>query len=170
MPIIFISYRRDDTSGYAGRLCDRIRKEFGRENVFIDVDTLRPGDDFVDAINNSLEKCDLMLAVIGKRWLTDVDEQGRPRLEDEGDYVRIEIETALNRRLRTIPVLVDRASMPRLQDLPESLRPLARRQATELSDTRWEYDVSTLVQHLKHISAAAVHVAIPPVVLMFAAA
>ncbi len=80
MPIIFISYRRDDTSGYAGRLCDRIRKEFGRENVFIDVDTLRPGDDFVDAINNSLEKCDLMLAVIGKRWLTDVDEQGRPRL------------------------------------------------------------------------------------------
>ena len=154
LPTIFISYRRDDTPGYAGRLYDRIRQEFGRDNVFIDVDTLQPGDDFVDAIHERLERCDLMIAVIGKRWLTAADDQGRSRLEDEGDYVRIEIQTALERKLRTIPVLVDRASMPRVQDLPESLRALGRRQAIELSDTRWDYDVGTLIDSVKRIAAA----------------
>jgi TIR domain-containing protein len=152
VPSIFISYRRDDTPGYAGRLYDRILREFGRDNVFIDVDALQPGDDFVDAIRDKLQKCDLMLALIGKRWLTAIDEQGRPRLEDEGDYVRIEIQTALDRGLRTIPVLVERAAMPRLQDLPQPLRGLARRQAIELSDTRWEYDVGTLVDTLKRVA------------------
>jgi hypothetical protein len=153
LPTIFISYRRDDAPGYAGRLYDRIRGEFGRENVFIDVDTLEPGDDFVEAIEDRLNKCDLMLALIGKRWLSVTDEQGRPRLQDEGDYVRIEIQTAIQRRLRTIPVLVERAMMPRSQDLPEALQPLARRQAIELSDTRWDYDVSLLVQHLKRVAS-----------------
>ena len=97
MPRIFISYRREDTPGYAGRLCDRLQQDFGRDNVFIDVDTLQPGDDFVEAISERLVGCDLMLVVIGPRWLTSVDSQGRPRLEDDSDYVRLEIQTALAR-------------------------------------------------------------------------
>ena len=151
---IFICYRRDDTQGHAGRLYDRLRQEFGRKHVFIDMDALQPGDDFVHAIQEKLEKCQLMLAVIGRRWLTAMDEGGRPRLEDEGDYVRVEIETALQRNLRTIPVLVDRASMPRKQDLPESLSALARRQAIELSDARWEYDIGTLISSIKRLASS----------------
>jgi WD40 repeat protein len=150
---IFISYRRDDAPGYAGRLYDRLRQEFGRENVFIDVDALQPGDDFVDAIHERLAKCDLMLVVIGPRWLSVSDAQGRKRLEDEGDYVRIEVQQALARRLRTVPVLVERGTMPRPQDLPEPLRALARRQGIELSDTRWEFDVGRLVESLKRGTA-----------------
>jgi hypothetical protein len=154
VPVIFISYRRDDTRGYAGRLYDRIVREFGRDNVFIDVHALKPGDDFVDAIRAKLEKCHVMLALIGKRWLTAADDQGRSRLKDGDDYVRLEIETALNRQLLTIPVLLERTPMPRLRDLPQRLRPLARREAIELTDTGWESDVGRLVEHLKRIGPA----------------
>ncbi len=149
MPTIFISYRRDDAPGYAGRLYDRLAGEFGRENVFIDVDALQPGDDFVDAINKRLQTCDIMLAMIGQRWLSAVDEQGRRRLDSDGDYVRVEIQTALERKLLTIPVLVERASMPKTVELPEPLSPLARRQAIELSDRRWDYDVGLLLRQIK---------------------
>ena len=150
---VFISYRRDDTPGYAGRLYDRLKSEFGRDSVFIDVDTLQPGDDFADAINQRLSGCDFMLAVIGRRWATIADERGRPRLEDDNDYVRIEIQSALARSVRTIPVLVERASIPRADDLPEPLRALVRRQSIELSDTRWDYDVGMLVETIrKHLN------------------
>jgi hypothetical protein len=148
VPTIFISYRREDTSGYAGRLYDRLRQEFGHDNVFLDLE-LKPGEDFVDAILARLTGSDLMLVLIGRRWLNAADEKGGQRLGDEGDFVRIEIQTALERKLRTIPVLVDRATLPRLQDLPEPLRPLGRIQAIELSDTRWDYDVGLLVQSLR---------------------
>lgn len=154
MATIFISYRRDDAPGYAGRLYDRLRQEFGRNNVFIDVDALQPGDDFVDAIQEKLAKCDLMLVIIGRRWLSVSDAQGRRRLEETGDYVRLEIQAALDRHVRTVPVLVEQGSMPRAEDLPEPLRALARRQAIELSDTRWDYDVSTLVESLKRAAAS----------------
>jgi hypothetical protein len=145
LPKIFISYRREDAPGYAGRLYDRLRDEFGRDNVFIDVDTLRPGDDFVEAIRDRLAGCDPMLVVIGPRWISAVDGQEKRRLDDENDYVRLEVQTALERGVRTIPVLVERAAMPQPLDLPEPIRPLSRRHAIELSDTRWEYDIQTLV-------------------------
>ena len=148
MPTVFISYRRDDAPGYAGRLYDRLASEFGRENVFIDVDALQPGDDFVDAINKRLQTCDVMLAMIGKRWLSAVDEQGSRRLDGDDDYVRVEIQTALERKLLTIPVLVERASMPKAAELPETLSLLARRQAIELSDRRWDYDVGVLLRQI----------------------
>jgi hypothetical protein len=146
---IFISYRRDDAAGSAGRLYDRLQDEFGPGNVFIDVDTLQPGDDFVEAIKEKLSVCDVMLVVVGKQWLTATDDAGRPRLHDEGDYARIELQTALDRGVITIPVLVERATMPRPQDLPEPLRPFARRQAAELRDTRWRGDVDHLLERLK---------------------
>ena len=145
MPKIFISYRREDAPGYAGRLYDRLRDEFGRDNVFIDVDTLRPGDDFMEAIRDRLAGCDPMLVVIGPRWASAVDGRERRRLDDENDYVRLEVQTALERGVRTIPVLVERAAMPQPLDLPEPIRPLSRRHAIELSDTRWEYNIQTLV-------------------------
>lgn len=122
--------------------------------MFIDVDTLQPGDDFVDAISERLGGCDLMLAVIGRRWLTITDESGRPRLQNQHDYVRLEIETALARPVRTIPVLVERAAMPRVEDLPEQLQPLVRRHAIELSDTRWEYDIGMLIENIRQMTAA----------------
>lgn len=154
MPKVFISYRREDTPGHAGRLYDRLQQEFGADNVFIDVDTLLPGDDFVDAIGQTLNQCDLMIALIGPRWLTATDDRGRPRLDDQSDFVRVEIQTALERRIRTVPVLVERASMPLEQQLPEPLRLLARRQAIELTDTRWASDVGALVEKVKRTAGA----------------
>jgi len=154
LPKVFISYRREDTPGHAGRLYDRLQQEFGSDNVFIDVDTLLPGDDFVAAIGDTLNKCDLMIALIGPRWLTATDDRGQPRLDDPGDFVRVEIQTALERRIRTVPVLVERASMPLEQQLPEPLRPLVCRQAIELTDTRWASDVGALVEKVKRTGGA----------------
>jgi hypothetical protein len=149
MPTIFISYRRDDAPGYAGRLHDRLAREFGRENVFIDIEALQPGDDFVEAIHKRLRACDVMLALIGRRWLSAADERGGRRLDADDDYVRLEIETALERKMLTIPILVERATMPKATELPPSLRAFARRQALELSDSRWEYDVGVLLRHIE---------------------
>jgi hypothetical protein len=125
-----------------------MQQEFGAENVFIDVDTLQPGDDFVEAITDTLMRCDVLLAVVGRRWLTATDAQGKRRLEDEGDYHRIELQTALERRIRTIPVLVDRAEMPRMEDLPGPLRPLTRRHAVELRESRWRDDLADLISRV----------------------
>ena len=151
MPTVFISYRREDSPGYAGRLHDHLKREFGTANVFIDVDTLQPGDHFAEAIHKTLSNCDVLLALIGPRWLTAADDQGQPRLEDENDFVRLEIETAFKRNVRTIPVLVERAAMPRAKDLPQPLRPLTMRQAIELADTRWDYDVGKLVRSVARL-------------------
>jgi len=153
VPTIFVSYRREDAPGYAGRLCDRLQQQFGRDSVFVDVDTLEPGDDFVEKIRERLSTCDLMLAVIGRRWLAVTDAQGNRRLEQPGDYVRLEVETALARQIVTVPVLVEGATMPRPEDLPSPLRPFAQRQAIELSDTRWAYDIARLVTHIRRITS-----------------
>jgi TPR repeat protein len=155
MPKIFISYRREDAPGQAGRLSDRLKQEFGNDNVFIDVDTLLPGDDFVDAIGETLGRCDLMIAIIGPGWLTATDSHGRVRLEDPADFVRVEVQTALDRHIRTVPVLVNHGLMPREDQLPESLKPLIRRQAIELSDVRWTSDVGALVEKVTRATAAA---------------
>ena len=106
MPKILVNYRRDDSAAYAGRLADRLREHFGRENVFVDIDTIRPGEDFVDRIDQSIAECDALVAVIGKSWLTAVDPQGRRRLDREDDFVRTEIAKALERHIRVIPALV----------------------------------------------------------------
>lgn len=148
MSSIFISYRRDDASGQAGRLFDRLTARFGADAVFMDVSDLQPGQDFVSEIARALRTTDVLLAVIGPQWAGAVGDAGRRRLDDPDDFVRREVETALRRGARTIPVLVRGARMPGAAALPESLRPLARLQAIELSDNRWESDVRALIAAL----------------------
>ena len=150
MPGIFISYRRDDAAGYAGRLYDALAEHFGRDRVFIDIDTLQPGLDFVAALDQAVGTCDVLIALIGPRWLSVTDAEGRPRLENPEDFVHMEVATALRRSdIRVVPVLVGGGAMPAAGALPEPLKPLARRQAFELSDGRWDYDVRTLVSRLE---------------------
>jgi hypothetical protein len=143
---IFISYRRTDSAYPAGWLFDRLAEHFGRTQVFKDVDSLQPGDDFVEVITAAVVSCAALVAVIGERWLSAADEHGRRRLDNPDDFVRVEIEAALTRGVRVIPVLVDGASMPRSADLPPSLQPLARRHAIELNPYR--FDTSALVRVL----------------------
>lgn len=147
---IFINYRREDTAGHAGRLFDALSKPFAGR-LFMDVDTLDPGVDFVEAIEQAVGSCEALIVVIGREWLTIADKAGRPRLQDAGDFVRLEIESALARRIRVIPVLVQDAPMPRAEELPPSLARLARRNAIELSDARWSYDVERLARAIREI-------------------
>jgi hypothetical protein len=121
---IFMSYRREETAYPAGWLFDRLARQFGRQQVFKDVDSIEPGDDFVEVITTAVESCDVLLALIGGRWLTIAGQDGRRRLDDPGDFVRLEIEAALARQVRVIPVLVDGARMPRAEELPPSLAKL----------------------------------------------
>ena len=149
MPDIFISYRRDDTSGYAGRLYDQISQHVGADHVFMDVADIGPGSDFVEVIEKQVGTCDALIALIGKNWLAVKDDQNRPRLGSSGDFVSVEILAALKRNVEVIPVLVGGAKMPLQQELPESLQPLARRQALSLSDTNFARDVQDLIAALE---------------------
>jgi hypothetical protein len=155
---VFISYRREDTSGQAGRLYDALAKQFGQDNVFMDVDTIDIGVEFNDAIESAVASCDVLFAMIGPRWLTVADSRGERRLSRSDDYVRLEIETALARNIRVVPALVGGAIMPAADDLPGTLEPLARRNALEMADgPRWQYDVSRLVNLLERIRAGESH-------------
>jgi hypothetical protein len=149
MPDIFISYRREDTSGYAGRLYDQISAHFGRDHVFMDVADLEPGSDFVDTIEKKVGTCDALVALIGKNWLTVKDDQNQVRLSRPGDFVSVEIAAALKRNIEVVPVLVGGAKMPLERDLPESLQLLSRRQALEISDVHFTRDVGDLIEALK---------------------
>jgi hypothetical protein len=151
---VFISYRREDSSGQAGRLYDALSKQLGPENVFMDVDTIDIGVEFKEAIESAVGSCDVLFAMIGPRWLTVVDSLGERRLNREDDFVRLEIETALMRNIRVVPALVGGAIMPEATDLPGSLAPLARRNALDMADgPRWGYDVSRLMSLLERIRA-----------------
>src|SRR5262245_27035916 len=130
---IFISYRRDDSRHAAGRLVDRLAQMFPREQLFMDVDAIEPGLDFEKVINAKLAACDVMLAVVGPNWAASRDESGGLRLADPKDFVRLELEAALKRKIRIIPVLVDGAKIPKGDGLPDVLRPLIRRNAVSLS-------------------------------------
>jgi uncharacterized protein YjbI with pentapeptide repeats len=142
--LIFLSYRREDSADAAALLYDRLTAYFGREQVFMDVDSLIPGDDFDRKIAIVVGSCDVLLAVIGKRWLTITDQRGVRRLDDPGDFVRLEIEAALERNVLVVPVLVDGARMPQADELPVSLVDLAGRHAWELSASRLDADVAQL--------------------------
>jgi tetratricopeptide (TPR) repeat protein len=150
---IFISYRREETAYAAGWLFDRLADRFGRGQIFKDVDSIQLGDDFVAVITTAVDSCDVLLALIGDQWLTISDEQGRPRLANPNDFVRLEIEAALTRNVRVIPILVEEARMPDADELPPSLAKLARRQALELSPARFEFDTSRLLNVLERALA-----------------
>ena len=149
MPKIFISYRRDDSAGHAGRLYDRLSGHFGFDNVFMDVDTISPGRDFVDAVQEAVGACNGLVAIIGREWLRASDAGGARRLDDPGDLVRLEIATALERGIRVVPVLVQGAQMAGAADLPDGLKELARRNAQEVSDSRFHSDVQRLIEALE---------------------
>lgn len=140
---IFISYRREDSAGFAGRLADALEEGLGSEQVFRDVDDIRPGQDFVAAIATQLRAMDVVLVLIGPQW-TDIARDGVRRLDDPDDFVRLEIRLALALDKPVIPVLVGGARMPAEADLPEDIRALARRQAFSLSDAGWKADVARL--------------------------
>lgn len=142
---IFMSYRHEETGYPAAWLYDLLVGRFGRSQVFKDIDSIVLGDDFVEAINTAVGSCDVLLALIGARWLTITGKDGRRRLDDPGDFVRLEIEAALARNVRVIPVLFDGASMPRADELPAGLAALARRQALELSPSRFDADSQRLL-------------------------
>jgi hypothetical protein len=145
---IFISYRREETAYPAGWLFDRLAEHFGNGRVFKDVDSIELGDDFIEVINAAVGDCDVLLALIGNRWLTITGEDGRRRLDDAEDFIRLEIEAALTRNVRVIPVLVEEARAPRAAELPPSLAKLARRQALELSPARFKSDTARLIKAL----------------------
>ena len=141
-PGIFISYRRKETATHVGWLVDRLAEHFGQDQIFKDIDSIQPGDDFAEVISDAVASCQVLLALIGDRWL-----KGR-RLENPKDFVRLEIEAALSRKIRVIPILVDGAKMPRADQLPLSLAGLAGRQAIELSTGRFHSDVDRLLKVL----------------------
>src|SRR6266849_9844494 len=141
---VFISYRREDAADAAGRLYDSLTDHF-RDQVFMDIDTIEPGVDFIDVVNQAVGSCDVLLALIGRQWTTAVDAKGRRRLEDEDDFVRLEIKAALDRKVRVIPVLLQGASMPGSDELPQALSGLSfffssRRRHTR-STRDWSSDV-----------------------------
>lgn len=147
---IFVSYRREDSAGHAGRLFDRLVERFGRDRIFMDIDTIEPGEDFVTVIENAVSSCDVLIAVIGRSWLSP---NGSGRLDRPTDFVRLEIATALRREIRVIPVLVQRASLPKPQELPDDLVKLTRRNAVELTDLRWQTDVEQLISVMERVLA-----------------
>jgi len=141
---IFISYRRDDSAGYARALYDRLVQHFSKERVFMDVDAIEPGLPFDEAIKSALDQCEVLLVVIGRRWMDKQAGIGL-RINDPKDFVRLEIAAALSRNIRVVPVLLDGASMPTEEELPEPLRELARRNALEVSNSRFGSDTESLI-------------------------
>lgn len=150
---IFLNYRREDTRPYARLLYDALRERWPDDDqVFLDLDRISAGLDFAKAISLAVGSCDVLIAVIGGKWLSVVDaETGDNRLRNHDDYVRLEIEAALNRDVRVIPVLVAGGVMPTSRELPQSLVPLTRRNALEMSDTHWDYDIDRLLDALSRI-------------------
>ena len=124
MPTVIVSYRRSDSQWITGRILDRLQKSLGKNEVFVDIDSIPFGTDFRDHLRQVLAQCDALLAVIGPNWLA-ADESGRARLFDPTDWVRIEIETALAQGTPVVPVLIDGAPMPKVSDLPESMEAFA---------------------------------------------
>jgi len=148
MGSIFLSYRREDSEGQAGRLYDDLVAVFGLDSVFMDVAAIQPGRDFRKSIDQSLNSCGVFLCLIGKGWLTTKDTAGQRRLDDSADFVRIETGAALKRDILVIPVLVQGASAPKPDQLPDDLKELAFRNAVELTHARWDSDIQVLIKGL----------------------
>jgi len=148
MRAIFISYRREDSEGQAGRLFKDLSEHFGDDCVFMDVTGIEPGRDFRRVIDAHVASCGVLLAMIGKSWIDAKDDSGRRRLDDPRDFVRLETAAALKRDIPVIPVLVHGAQMPRVDQLPEDLAELSYRNGVELTHARWDSDVQLLVKAL----------------------
>ncbi len=152
---IFINYRRADSEGYAGRIYDRLAPHFGADAIFMDVEAIDAGVDFVKVLEEAVQSCDVLVALIGRRWLNLKDEGGNRRLDNPADFVRIEVAAALSRDIRVIPVLVGGAPMPGSADLPENLKPLIRRNALTVNHNTFHADMNRLIAHLERALQAA---------------
>ena len=148
MSTVFISYRREITAGEARALFNELLGKLGKNSVFMDVDSIALGRDFRGALQKTLESCDLMLVLIGRDWADVKDEEGRPRLHNPGDFVRLEIEAALKRDIVVTPILVQGAHMPAPEQLPADIRDLVYRNGFELSHNRWESDFAEMTRRL----------------------
>jgi len=151
MPAIFISYRRDDTQGEAGRLYDYLVQVFGKNSVFMDVTGIELGCDFRQAIHNQISTCDILLALIGQEWRSSAGNPGTSRLEDPKDFVRIETSAALKRGIPVIPVLLKGAKLPDEEQLPSDLKELCYRNAIEVTHARWSTDLITLNETISRL-------------------
>ena len=145
---VFISYRRQDSAASCGRIYDRLVAAFGTANVFRDIDSLVPGDLFAQKIRDCISQCDGVIALIGKSWLSVVDEGGRRRLDDPADFVVLEMVEAAAQGKPVFPVLVDDARMPKLADLPQAVAFVAQRNAIEITDRHFAADMHRLVDAL----------------------
>lgn len=152
---IFISYRRADSAHAAGRLVDRLEQHFSPDRIFMDVDSIEPGLDFAEVIDARVACSDTMLVIIGPHWIDAAGPSGTRRLDDPADVVRMEIEAALARNIRVIPVLVDGAPPPATSALPESLRLLAKRQAIRIDHVSFNSDAQRLAASLARMSRPA---------------
>ncbi|MGE3151817.1 MAG: toll/interleukin-1 receptor domain-containing protein [Nitrospiraceae bacterium] len=148
---IFISYRRDNP-GFVRALRSEMKHKFGDRQVFLDVEDIEAGSDFTSIIENALTNCEVLLVIIGPKWLTVTDRFSQRRLDVPNDFVRLEIAHALGHSIPTIPVLIEGATMPSEDDLPVDLRPLARLQGVPLSHVRWDEDVDRLFQAIEHVT------------------
>lgn len=146
MPGIFVCYRREDSAPHAGRLYDRLIAQFGADGVFMDVDAIHPGEDFVEVIEKKVAACDVFIVLIGPQWLSSLDDVGHRRLDNPEDFVRLEIVAAIRRTIRIFPVLVGGAEMPKERDLPADIKTLARRHYVAISHERFHRDVSLLIE------------------------
>jgi hypothetical protein len=153
---IFISYRRQDASHLAGRLYDRLADRFGEAQIFMDVDTIDLGLDFTEVIAGAVGGCQVLLALIGPRWLA-AGPDGRPRLDNPDDFVRLEIQTALDRDILVIPILIDGAAMPGQHELPAPLARLSRRNAFFLRHESFRRDADELVTAIERALALDPH-------------
>ena len=147
---IFVSYRRSDSADIAGRIYDRLIGKFGKGPVFKDVDSIPLGLDFKEYLDQKVGECDVLLAIIGDNWLNASDSTGKKRLEDPADFVRIEIQSALERGIPVIPLLVRDAHMPSEESLPSSLRKLVYRNGIPVrSDPDFHRDMDRLIAALE---------------------
>jgi hypothetical protein len=145
---IFISYRRDDSAGYAGRVHDQLVEKLG-SNVFMDVDGIPLGSNFVKALNDEVAKCSALLAVIGPDWLDARDQKGQRRLDNPHDFVRVEIGAALNRQIPVIPILLEGTTVPSADQLPLDLQELSLRNGIHVHHESFRNDMDRLVRGLK---------------------
>ena len=152
MASIFISYRHSDAAGHAGRLYDKFAERFGEANVFKDLDSLEPGANFAEVIEDTISRCDALIAVIGKDWLAP-NPDGSSRLKSRNDWVRLELVAALSRKLRIVPALVGGATLPKAGELPQVLRPLTKHHAVVLSEDVWPLQVTQMLDRLERAIA-----------------
>ena len=153
-PKIFISYRRSDSADVTGRIYDRLIEQFGKSAIFKDVHSIPPGIDFREHLGKAVGKCKIFLVIIGDQWLEVTDSKGKKRLKDPDDFVRIEIESALNRDIPIIPLLVRGAAMPAEAKLPRSLRKLAYRNGIPVrADPDFHRDMDRLIEAVSDYSS-----------------